>query len=171
MTGDAGGGMDPLIAILSITTLLGAALVGGIFFAFSSFVMQALARRPVAEAMAAMQSINVVVLNPSFLGAFLGTALLSIAMLGIAYLHWGRPTATYFLAAALLYLLGTFLVTGLGNVPLNDQLAAVGVDAPGAEELWQHYLNRWTLWNHVRTAAALAAALMHSLGLLTLCKM
>lgn len=160
--------MSQLVVILSLTTLLGAALVGGIFFAFSSFIMQALARRPAAEAVAAMQSINVVVLNPSFLGVFLGTALLSLAMLAVAYLHWGRPPAIYFLAAALLYLLGTFLVTALGNVPLNDQLAAMTAQAPETEQQWQHYLNRWTLWNHVRTAAALAAALLQSLGLLAL---
>ncbi len=49
-------------------------MVGGIFFAFSSFVMRALAKMPDAEGIAAMQSINVVVINPSFLGAFVGSA-------------------------------------------------------------------------------------------------
>jgi len=55
--------MDQLIAVVGTTALLGSALVGGIFFAFSSFVMKALARVPSAEGIAAMQSINVVVLN------------------------------------------------------------------------------------------------------------
>ena len=61
--------MDQLIPVVGTTALLGSALVGGIFFAFSSFVMKALARVPSAEGIGAMQSINVVVLNPSFLGA------------------------------------------------------------------------------------------------------
>ncbi len=66
--------MDKLIPVVGTMALLGSALVGGIFFAFSSFVMKALARVSSAEGIGAMQSINVVVLNPSFLGAFMGTA-------------------------------------------------------------------------------------------------
>ena len=54
-----------LVTIIAIViALLGSALIAGIFFAFSSFVMKALARVPSAEGIAAMQSINVVVLNP-----------------------------------------------------------------------------------------------------------
>ena len=61
--------------------------------------------------------------------------------------------------------MGTFLVTGLGNVPLNEELAAVSATDPGARDVWEHYLNRWTMWNHIRTAAAMAGALLYSLGL------
>ena len=57
-------------------------------------------------------------------------------------------------------------VTALGNVPLNDQLAAVSATDPGALDVWERYLGRWTMWNHVRTAAAMAAALLYSLGLM-----
>ena len=157
--------MDQLIPIVGTTALLGSALVGGIFFAFSSFVMKALARMPAAEGIAAMQSINVVVLNPSFLGAFIGTAVLSLGAGGLALAGWSRPSAAFFLAAAILYFVGTFLATGLGNVPLNDQLAAVSATDPGARAAWENYLVRWTLWNHIRTAAAMIAALLYSLGL------
>ena len=92
--------MDQLISVVGTAALLGSALVGGIFFAFSSFVMKALARVPAAEGIAAMQSINVVVLNPSFLSAFIGTAVLSLgagglrlgrlgSSLGVLLLGWG----------------------------------------------------------------------------------
>ena len=74
--------MDQLMPVIGTTALLGSALVGGVFFAFSSFVMKALSRLPAAEGIAAMQSINVVVLNPSFLGAFMGTAILSLGAVG-----------------------------------------------------------------------------------------
>ena len=158
--------MDQLIPVVGTTALLGSALVGGIFFAFSSFVMKALARVPSAEGIAAMQSINVVVLNPSFLGAFIGTAVLSLGTGGLALAGWGRPSASLFLGGAIFYLVCTFLVTALGNVPLNDQLAAVSPMRPGARDVWESYLGRWTMWNHVRTAAAMAAALLYSLGLM-----
>jgi len=116
--------MDQLIPVVGTTALLGSALVGGIFFAFSSFVMKALAGVPYTEGIGTMQSINVVVLNPSFLSAFIGTALVSLGAGGLALAGWDRPSAPFFLGGALFYLVGTFLATGLGNVPLNDQLAA-----------------------------------------------
>ncbi len=158
--------MDQLIPVVGATALLGSALVGGIFFAFSSFVMKALANVPSAEAIGAMQSINVVVINPSFLGAFFGTALLSLVAGGLALADWGTPSAPFFLGGALIYLVGTILVTVLGNLPLNDQLAAVSATDPAASDAWEHYLGRWTMWNHVRTTAAMIAALLFTSGLL-----
>jgi uncharacterized membrane protein len=146
--------------------LLGSALVGGIFFAFSSFIMKALAGVPSAVGVGAMQSINVVVINPSFMGAFFGTAMLSLVAIWLALAGWSHPYAPFFLGGALFYLLGTILVTIFGNVPLNDQLAALSAAEPGAHEVWEHYLDRWTMWNHVRTAAAMVAALLYTLGLM-----
>ncbi len=158
--------MNQLIPVVGTMALLGSALVGGIFFGFSSFIMKALAAVPSAEGIGAMQSINVVVINPSFMGAFFGTAILSLVAIWLALAGWGHPSASFFLGGALFYLVGTILVTMLGNVPLNDQVAAVSVTDPGALEVWQHYLGRWTMWNHVRTAAAMVAALLYTLGLM-----
>lgn len=158
--------MHALMPWVGTLVLLGSALVGGVFFAFSSFVMKALARLPAAEGMAAMQAINVVVLNRSFLGAFLGTAMLSLLVAGLALAAWEHPAAGFMLGGALLYLIGTFLVTLRGNVPLNDRLAAVSATDPAAREVWQGYLKRWTRWNHLRTVAAMLAALSFALGLM-----
>lgn len=149
--------MDDWLFSLKLFAALGSGLIAGAFFAFSSFVMRALGRLPASEGMAAMQSINVVVLNPLFLGVFVGTAGLCAVAIVCALLRWQQPGAGYLLAGALLYGAGTFLVTMLFNVPLNDALAAVAPTAAGAKELWADYLARWTVWNHVRTAAALAA--------------
>jgi uncharacterized membrane protein len=160
--------MDTLALVAGILALLGCGLVGGIFFAFSSFVMKALARLPFAEGIGAMQSINVVVLNPSFLGAFFGTALLSLGAAGLALSAWGLSYAPFFLGGALLYLAGTFLVTAFGNVPLNNELAAISATDPKAHQVWERYVTRWTILNHVRTIAAMVAALLYCLGLLQL---
>jgi uncharacterized membrane protein len=158
--------MDQLIPIVGTMALLGSALVGGIFFAFSSFIMKALEGVPSAEGVGAMQSINVVVINPSFLGAFFGTAVLALVAGGLALASWGSPSASYFLGGALFYLVGTILVTMFGNVPLNNRLAAESATDSGTQEVWEHYLDRWTMWNHVWTAAAMVAALLYTLGLM-----
>ena len=158
--------MNLLTIVAVIIALLGSALIGGVFFAFSSFIMKALSRVPSPEGIAAMQSINVVVLNPSFLGAFMGTAAVSLLVAGLAVMGWGTPSAPWFVAGALLYVVGTFFVTGLGNVPLNDQLASVAAADPASAVIWEHYLDRWTLLNTVRTVAAMSAALMFTVGLM-----
>lgn len=155
-----------LLTALMVVTLLGAALIGGVFFAFSSFIMQALARLPAAQGIAAMQSINAAVLNRSFLGAFMGTAALSLLVGVLTILDRGTPSTAYGLAGALAYLGGTFLVTLLGNVPLNNRLAEVSATDPEAQALWTHYLKRWTRLNSLRTVAALAAALLFTLALI-----
>jgi len=69
------------------------------------------------------------------------------------------------LAGAALYLIGTFLVTLACNVPRNNALAAVARAQPDAAAHWASYLAGWTAWNHVRTAAALAAAACFGLAL------
>jgi len=148
-----------------VLALLGSALIGGVFFAFSSFIMKALARVPSSEGIAVMQSINVVVINPSFIGAFMGTALLSVAVIVLVLMNGIIPATMFFISGAVLYIVGTFLVTMFGNVPLNNQLAAASVNDPDAAKLWTHYLDRWTMWNHVRTAAAIVASLLFTLGL------
>lgn len=148
---------NPLLFALTLVAVLGCGLIAGVFFAFSSFVMRALGRLPPAEGMAAMQSINVVVLNPAFLGVFMGTAAACLAVAVLALLRWSQPGSAWLLTGGLLYLVGTFLVTIAFNVPRNDALAAVAATAPEAGPLWAGYLVSWTAWNHVRTAAALAA--------------
>lgn len=158
--------MSLLTTVTVIFALIGSALIGGIFFAFSNFIMKALARLSSSEGMAAMQSINVVVLNPLFLGLFMGTAIASLIVLIIAIIGWGTASASYFLIGSLLYIVGTFLVTGMGNVPLNNQLASIAATDPVASDTWQHYLERWTQLNTLRTVSAIAVTVMFIIGLL-----
>lgn len=157
--------MDDLSRILALTAVLGTGVIGGVFFAFSSFVMRALGRLPAAQGLSAMQSINVVVINPYFLGAFLGTAGISLAAMVVAGLRWGEAGAALHAAGGALYCVGTFLVTGFGNVPLNNALERVQPSDANAAEIWNDYLRRWTNLNHLRTAAALFATLSFCLGL------
>ncbi len=147
--------MATLIAIL---VCIGAGTIGGVFFAFSSFVMKALAALPAPQAVSAMQSINVVVLNRVFLGVFMGTALLSLVALVVAVASWGtRPAWLLFLAGAL-YLIGSFGVTVLFNVPRNERLRAMAADSNDAATYWPTYLSEWMRWNQLRTLASLASA-------------
>lgn len=144
---------------LTFITALGCGLNAGIFYAFSSFIMKALGNLPPAQGIAAMQRVNLDVINPWFMVVFMGTAGTSIALIVTSVWHWDEVDTPWGLAGALLYLLGTFGVTIAFNVPLNNRLAALEPDAPGAGEVWSHYLKVWTAWNTIRTAAGLAACI------------
>ena len=62
--------VDQLLFVLTLFAALGCGPIAGVFFAFSAFVMSALARLPPREGMAAMQSVNVAAVKPSFMAAF-----------------------------------------------------------------------------------------------------
>ena len=146
--------------VLAFAGAIGCGLVAGIFFAFSSFVMAALGRIPAEQGVTAMQSINVVVINPSFFLAFFGTGLLCLALVAGSYFWWDGVSGKLILAAALIYIVGCIGVTMVCNVPLNNALAAVQPGTPEAASLWAHYLDRWTMWNTVRTVAPTASMIM-----------
>jgi uncharacterized membrane protein len=150
--------IDRLLFALILSSALGCGLMAGFFFAFSACVMNALAHLPAAHGIAAMQSINVAVLNRWFFAVFFGTAAACVLGAGSALVMWYEPGSVYLLVGSLLYLAGTVLVTIVFNVPLNEALAIVEPDSAEGASLWTRYIAVWTAWNHVRTVAALAAA-------------
>src|SRR5262249_10185920 len=111
------------IALVFIAAI-GNGIVSGVFFAFSSFVMAALGRISPAQAIEAMTSINVAVINPGFMTTFLGTGILCLVIaVGSAFL-WNHTGAGLALLATLVYLLGCFGATMILDVPLNNQPAS-----------------------------------------------
>ena len=146
-----------LLLILEFAAALGAALMAGLFFAFSVAVMGALGRIAPAAGIAAMQSINIVILNPWFFLAFFGTAAVCAVLAVMALLRWSDPGAALLLIACALYLVGNIVVTMACNVPLNTALAAADPTSAECAALWSRYLSTWTAWNHVRTVSCLAS--------------
>ena len=160
--------MDQILILLVVLCALGCGAIGGVFFAFSNFVMPALARLASAEGIHAMQAINVTVLNRLFLGTFMGTGLLSITAIVGALLRWDGTSSVCVVLGGATYVLGSILVTMRGNVPLNNALMRVAhADAPG-EAIWRSFLRDWTKWNHVRTIACFVAMALFIAALLSL---
>ena len=151
---------ENLVTGLSFTAAFGAALVGGVFFGFSNFVMPGLRRIPPEQGVAAMNSINVTVINPAFMTALFGTGLLCLVAGALSLGSLGALDGKLILAAALLYVVGCDGVTMALNVPLNNALAAMTPGTPEAAALWTRFLGEWTMWNSVRTAACFASAIL-----------
>jgi uncharacterized membrane protein len=150
--------IERLLPTFTFLAALSCGLAAGIFYAFSSLVMRALARIPTSAGIAAMQSINVSVINPWFMTAFFGPAVICCFLAVISLLNWNRQGAAIILAGSALYLVGTMVVTFAFNVPLNIALATVDPASPESASQWTSYLTTWTNWNHLRAAAALMAA-------------
>lgn len=156
--------MNGALFVLTLVCALGCALIAGVFFAFSAFVMRALAGLAAREGIAAMQSINRVVLGSWFLRAFFAVAAAS-AGLAIAGVIRTEFNSVHLIAGAAFYLVGAVKVTIFANVPLNNALAVIEPDCADAARRWAAYASRWTAWNHIRTAGALLAALSFAIAL------
>ena len=156
--------MSTATIVLALVTAAGAACNGGVFYAFSSFVMPALARMPPAQGVAAMQSINVTAVRAPFMLLFAGTALLCVAVGVVAIAELGEPYAPWLLAGAVLYLAGDLGLTKAYHVPRNDALDALVPETPETPGAWRTYLSEWTTGNHVRAAAAMASAAALAIG-------
>lgn len=149
-----------------VSAALGSAVIGGIFFAFSNFVMKALARLNSAEGITAMQSINETVLNKWFLGVFTGTAVISLLLAGYAVANWSTPPAPWMLGGSVAYVIGCWVLTIAGNVPLNNALAKTAPQGSESIATWQHYLERWTSLNSQRALGSVVAALLFIVALM-----
>lgn len=154
--------LTPLLSIAAI----GAGLMAGVYFAFSSFIMRSFDRLDAADAVDAMNTINEVILRSSFMPLFFGSSLLYLLLVVVALLDWSNPNAPLLLTAGLIYFGGMFLCTVFFNVPLNNRLAKTEEKGIDKSQLWSHYYKYWTRWNHFRTVSSLVACVL-SITLLT----
>ncbi|SDZ10213.1 Uncharacterized membrane protein [Amycolatopsis xylanica] len=151
--------MSTSLSVVMILTIVGAGLVGGVFFAFSTFIMQSFGDIPAEQGINAMNSINVKIVRSAFMPAMFGTAALCVALIVWSFQVWDQKFAIPMLLCAAAYLAGVVFLTMGYHVPLNNALAAVQDPASAeAAALWQDYLKNWTRWNHVRTLTSLLPA-------------
>ena len=152
------------IAILSLlqAATLAYAIVGGVFIAFSDFIMRSLARTSGTGGIEAMQIINREVFRWLFMALFIGLAPVSIGIALYGLIMIGGSAGNVLCVAGLTYVIGCFGVTVCYNVPLNERLAKVSVADASTVDFWeQTYVPRWTWWNTVRgLACVVSSALM-----------
>ncbi|MEM8533601.1 MAG: anthrone oxygenase family protein [Chloroflexota bacterium] len=156
---------DNLLFVLTLVATIGSGLMAGLFFVFSVCVMQTLAERPDHEGMAMMQTINITIINPTFLIVFLGTATVCVSILFFTFGQWNNPGASYAFVGSLLYLIGSLFITAVYHVPKNNALGSVSPTTPDSASLWANYLTSWTVGNHVRAIMTLAAMIVFALAL------
>lgn len=142
-----------MITLLIVLT----GIMAGIYFAFSVFIMKSLAELPAIHAAQAMNKINTVILKSLFLPIFVGTTVAYVGLLVWSLLNWQGEPSLWVVIAAIAYVFGMFVVTVVGNVPLNNQLQQSADSESKLIETWQLYLKQWTRFNHIRTISCIGA--------------
>ena len=150
---------------LIVATFL-CSLVAGLLFVFAVVVMPGIRSLNDREFIRAFQVMDRVIQNrqPLFMLVWVGSvvALVTAAVLGIGLLNGAARLLIIF--AALAYLVGVQLPTVTINIPLNNKLQTLDVDATSETTRTaarQDFEPRWNQWNSFRTVcASLASALL-----------
>jgi uncharacterized membrane protein len=152
------------IALILATFL--SSLVAGLLFVFAIVVMPGIRRLNDREFIRAFQVMDGVIQNnqPLFMLVWVGSvvALVTSAVIGFGQLDGvGR---LFIIFAAFAYILGVQLPTITINIPLNNKLQTLDVDAMNETSqkiARKDFEPRWNLWNSIRAAfASLVSALL-----------
>jgi len=159
--------MSPFFFFLIQFVILAYALVGGVFLAFSDFIMRSLSLTSGTGGVEAMQVINREVFRWVFMALFLGMAAISLVIAAYGGLLVGGGPGKLIMLAGLVYVVGCFGVTVFFNVPMNEALAGMDLSSEATQDYWTNtYLPRWTVWNTVQTLACGLSAALLLVGLL-----
>lgn len=130
---------------------------GGVLLAFSTLVMPSLRQLPAAEAVRAMQAINLQAPRSAFMIPLLGSVL-ACSIVGVRALAGPRTPGRGLMLAGATVGIAVFAITAACHLPRNDALALVDPAGPEAASAWAEFAPGWTAWNQVRAAAGLVAA-------------
>lgn len=149
-----------IAAFLNLLLLSG---VLGVYFTYSNSVVPGLDNLDPEKAVEAMRKMNVAIMNPPFLLSFTGPVITSAAT-GFLLLGLDEETPAYlFLAAAVVYLIGSLVITMRINVPMNNALE--NSTSTDWKQRWAEFSPRWRRWNNVRGFLTAVALILCGIGL------
>ena len=157
--------METWLRILTIVGALTTGLMAGLYFAFATAVMPALARLDSGSGLEAMQRINRAILNPLFLVTFLASGLAGAALAVSSAWTWDQTGAELRLGGGLLAFAGGLVLTAAYHVPRNNALESVGRGTPEGDGEWARYLREWVPANHLRALACTLSLVLLLLAL------
>ena len=153
------------ISIKTITLFAGIVLTGlsaGFFYAWAVSVIPGTRKVSDLVYLESMQSINREIINPWFFVIFFGCLVLLVA--GAIQYYQSTPAIFWLLlSASAVYLAGTFGVTGLGNVPLNNALDVLDLSVLTQDKIseFRHYYElKWNRLHLVRTVFSVLSFLL-----------
>ena len=123
------------LTVLLWAAAVGSGLMAGVYFAFSAFIMKAFSNIETTQSIAAMNSINEVILRSWFMPVFFGSSIVSLSLSVVAIVSWGESGTVLVLLTGMIYFIGMFICTVVFNVPLNNSLAILNPASDNAQQL------------------------------------
>ena len=142
-------------------------LSAGLFCAWSVSVIPGTKRVADLAYLETMQSINRAILNPAFFLIFFGSVVL-LSISSIYHFNTNKWVFGLILASSITYLIGTVGVTGVGNVPLNNQLEVLKIAELSTDKISafrKYYESGWNRLHLIRTVFAVLSFLLIVLAL------
>jgi uncharacterized membrane protein len=152
------------------TTVLFSGLVAGLLYGYACSVNIGLKELPAEGYLKAMQSINTAIQNPYFFVSFMG--LLIMFPLSLWRLYTPQPIMTFylFLIAALLYFIGVFGITMIGNIPLNNLLDKFVTATSSPDEIVKMRLTFEIGWNRFHLIRTISSILSFGFTIVAIMK-
>ena len=140
--------------------ILSFGFTGGVYFAFSFFVMQSLKKTSDSDAIRTMNTINQVILKSPFMLLFFFSSFIALILFLKNLILYKIISNEGF--ASLIFLVGMFSCTALKNVPLNNKLADFDFSDSSCNPKieWNHYYKNWIKWNHIRTTSCFLSVVL-----------
>jgi uncharacterized membrane protein len=140
--------------IILAAAILFTGLMAGIFFTWSNAVKPGLGNLSDSEYLKAFQSMNRVILNNAFRIVFAG-AIIAVALVPVFYFNlYPKNIFWLFVFTFIIYWIGAFGVTILGNIPLNEILDKANLESISFEEikvLRRSIEAKWNTLNLIRS--------------------
>lgn len=150
--------MSLLAFVLVLATIL-CALTAGFVFAFASVVMPGIGKLKDREFIRSFQVIDGIIQagQPVFGLVWIGSVVALLLSAVMSAMHLDGIERALVFVSALVYVLGVQLPTFRINIPLNNDLQQLDVDAMDEDALAlarSTFEQRWVRWNLIRTVVA-----------------
>jgi uncharacterized membrane protein len=160
--------LDKMAMILLTTTLL-TGLLAGVFFTWTNAITPGIGKLNDVAYLQAFQHMNRTIINPMFYIVIVGPLFLSPLS---AYVYKSSPSIMFWttLGSSIIYFLGVFVVTMLGNIPLNvmlDQADLTKISTGDAKHLRESFETKWNQLHLIRTVSSSASFLLLILACLS----
>ena len=156
--------MDWKTVFLGISIVV-TGLMSGLWYGWTVSVIPGTRRVSDANYIDTMQRINRAIINPGFIGPFLGIPIVIVVAAVLQFRSGDARRGWLLVSAAVTYVVGVLGVTAGGNVPLNNALDAFDLDDSDADAVRTRrmtYEARWNRWHYVRTGANAVALVLAS---------
>lgn len=146
-----------LETIILVVAILATGVMTGIFFTWTNAVTPGIGKLSAMRYLHALQSMNRAILNTSFRIVFIG-AVITVALVPLCY-YKTFPNYVFwiFITVFIIYWIGVFGVTFLGNIPLNRMLDATDLETisiENAKTLRMYIEAKWNNLNLIRTISS-----------------